>query len=119
MIAASRPHRHPTNHVQALIDHPAFDPKNPNRVRALIGGYAMSNPSCFHHESGAGYSFFTDQILDMDSRNPQVAARLLGIYEVWRKLDNRRQKLIQNELQTVLQAKPSKNVAEIATKTLG
>ena len=29
MIAASRPHRHPTQHVEDLIVHKAFDPRNP------------------------------------------------------------------------------------------
>ena len=79
----------------------------------------MSNPQCFHHESGQGYAFFTRQILDMDSRNPQVAARLLGIFEVWRKLDTHRQDLIRGELRAILDKSPSKNVIEIATKTLG
>ena len=119
MIVASRPHRHPTRHVEDLLAHTAFDPRNPNRVRALLGGYALSNPDCFHHVSGAGYAFFTEQILDMDTRNPQVAARLLGVFEIWRKLDNTRQGLIQNQLRTILASKTSKNVSEIATKTLG
>ncbi len=119
MIAASRPHTHPTNHVEALISHKDFDPRNPNRVRSLLGGYAMSNPNCFHHFSGAGYRFFTAQVLDMDGRNPQVAARLLGIYEIWRKLDRHRQDLIQAELMQVISSNPSKNVQEIAIKTLG
>ncbi len=119
MIAASRTHSHPTAHVETLISHKDYDPRNPNRVRALLGGYAMSNPNCFHHHSGAGYRFFTQQVLDMDGRNPQVAARLLGIYEVWRKLDQNRQALIKSELRDVLAANPSKNVREIAAKTLG
>ena len=105
MISASRAHRHPTAHVEALINHTDYDPRNPNRVRALIGGFAVNNPQCFHHHSGAGYDFFTAQILDMDSRNPQVAARLLGIYEIWRKLDIDRQGMIQKQLRKNLSSK--------------
>lgn len=79
----------------------------------------MSNPHLFHDVTGAGYDFFTEQVLDMDSRNPSVAARLLGVYEIWRKLDNSRQKQIKDQLRRVIRSKPSKNVLEIASKTLG
>ena len=105
--------------IEALTTHKAYDGTNPNRARALIGGFAMSNPTLFHHISGQGYDFFTRQVLDMDSRNPSVAARLLGVYGVWRKLDDERQALIASELRRVIASKPSKNVLEIATKTLG
>ena len=50
---------------------------------------------------------------------PSVAARLLGAFEIWRKLDDTRQALIKTELERVIAAKPSKNVLEIAEKTLG
>lgn len=55
----------------------------------------------------------------MDSRNPPIAARLLGAFEIWRKLDGHRQGLIQSELERVVASNPSKNVLEIAKKTLG
>ena len=57
--------------------------------------------------------------MDMDKRNPQVAARLLGVFEIWRKLDTERQDLIRSELDGIIAASPSKNVLEIATKTRG
>ncbi|MEM7729387.1 MAG: aminopeptidase N C-terminal domain-containing protein, partial [Pseudomonadota bacterium] len=62
------------------------------------------------------YRFFADQVLDMDDRNPSVAARLLGAFEIWRKLDKRRQALIRQELDRIIDAKPSKNVLEIAQR---
>jgi aminopeptidase N len=105
--------------IRALTQHKAYDPRNPNRVRALVGGFAMNNPHLFHDPSGAGYDFFTAQVLDMDGRNPSVAARLLGVYEIWRKLDTQRQDLIKAQLRRVIKSKPSKNVLEIASKTLG
>jgi len=118
-VQAARKHPGGITSIEALTSHPAFDPRNPNRVRALVGGFAMNNPHLFHHISGDGYDFFTRQVLDMDSRNPSVAARLLGIYEIWRKLDTERQIMIKTQLQYVITSKPSKNVLEIATKTLG
>jgi len=118
-VQAGRKHPEGVEAIRKLTEHEAYDPRNPNRVRALVGGFAMSNPHLFHHVSGAGYDFFTAQVLDMDSRNPSVAARLLGVYEIWRKLDTDRQDQIKAQLRHVIKSKPSKNVLEIATKTLG
>ncbi len=118
-VQAGRKHPGGIAAMQKLTQHVAYDPRNPNRVRALVGGFAMNNPHLFHHVSGAGYDFFTAQVLDMDSRNPSVAARLLGVYEIWRKLDIERQNQIKDQLRQVITAKPSKNALEIATKTLG
>jgi len=118
-VQAGRKHPDGITAIRKLTQHDAFDPRNPNRMRALVGGFAMNNPHLFHHLSGAGYEFFTEQVLDMDSRNPSVAARLLGAYEIWRKLDTQRQDHIKAQLRRVIKSKPSKNVLEIATKTLG
>ena len=67
----------------------------------------------------AGYSFFTDEVLEMDGRNPQVAARLAGAFEIWPKLDDGRQSLIKAQLSRIMTSKPSKNLSEIAGKILG
>ena len=104
--------------VKALTEHADYDRRNPNRVRSLLGGFVMNNPLLFHHHSGSGYEFFSHEIKDMDSRNPQIAARLLGVFEVWRKLDKPRQKLIRQELDALISNNPSKNVLEIAQKIL-
>ena len=118
-VQAARKHPSGVAAIKKLTKHSAFDAGNPNRVRALVGSFAVSNPHLFHDISGSGYSFYTDQVLDMDSRNPSVAARLLGAYGVWRKLDTARQDMIKDELSRVIATKPSKNVLEIAGKTLG
>ncbi|RKQ70925.1 aminopeptidase N [Litorimonas taeanensis] len=118
-VQGMRKHDSGIEAIEALVNHSAYDPRNPNRVRSLIGSFAMANPHMFHAVDGSGYAFFTQQVLDMDSRNPQVAARLLGAYEVWRKLDAKRQGLIKAQLRHVIGAAPSKNVMEIANKTLG
>ncbi len=118
-VQAMRSHARGVQAIQDLSDSPRYERTNPNRVRALIGGFAMGNADLFHKKDGSGYRFFTDQILDMDSRNPPIAARLLGAFEIWRKLDTHRQGLIQSELERVIASGPSKNVLEIARKTLG
>ena len=104
--------------IAALTQHPSFERRNPNRVRALVGGFAMGNPALFHHISGAGYKFFADEVLEMDSRNPQVAARLAGAFEIWPKLDDARQARVKSQLKRIMAAKPSKNLSEITGKIL-
>ena len=116
-VQASQSGKHGLDNIKALLDHADYTPKNPNRVRALIGGFAMNNPKHFHQASGAGYRFFTDQVLEMDKINPGIAARLLGAFEIWPKLETSRQALIRRSLIRIIDSKPSKNVLEIATRT--
>jgi len=118
-IQAMRSHAGGVTSILNLADSSRYERQNPNRVRALVGSFAMGNPSLFHKADGSGYAFFTDQVLDMDGRNPQIAARLLGAFEVWRKLDLRRQAMIISELDRIIDSNPSKNVLEIAQKTRG
>lgn len=63
--------------VKALLKHPCFDLNNPNRVRALIGSFAMANPECFHAIDGSGYEFLTDILIKLNDSNPHVAARIM------------------------------------------
>ena len=76
-VQAMRVHARGVQAIQELSDSSRYERTNPNRVRALIGGFAMGNAELFHKIDGSGYRFFTDQVLDMDSRNPPIAARLL------------------------------------------
>ena len=119
MIAAGQEGSNGLKRVYDLTQHEAYTPNNPNRVRALLGGFAINNPTAFHHISGFGYHFFADQILDLDPRNPSIAARLLGLFETWPKYDIERQNLIKGQLSRIISSNPSKNVLEIAQKTLG
>jgi aminopeptidase N len=105
--------------VRALMRHPAFDIKNPNRVRALIGAFG-GNHLRFHSASGDGYRLVGDVIRTLDPINPQVAARLTGAFESWRRYDPARQALMKAELEKI-HAMPgiSPNLFEIAGKMLG
>lgn len=118
-LQSSRAGKQSFAQIASLLDHAAYQSHNPNRVRALVGGFAMSNPKNFHAYDGSGYEFYTDRVIEMDSKNPGVAARLLGVFEIWRRLDLHRQALIKHQLMRVIDAKPSKNVLEIAQKALG
>jgi len=70
--------------VQQLLHHPVFDVRNPNKVRALIGAFASANPLAFHRADGAGYRLLADKVMQIDSLNPQLAARLLVPLTRWR-----------------------------------
>ncbi|MCB4768891.1 aminopeptidase N [Ancylobacter sp. Lp-2] len=76
--------------IRELTGHPAFSLRNPNRVRALIGSFAASNPTQFNRADGAGYDFLADTVLGLDGSNPQLAARLLGAFKSWRVLEEGR-----------------------------
>ncbi len=71
--------------LMQLDKHPAFNLKNPNRARSLLGPL-QSNPKTFHDVSGKGYEFFADKIIQLDSLNPQVASRMVGAFLNWKKL---------------------------------
>jgi aminopeptidase N len=85
-LVATRPHADTGDAVTALLASPWWKPANPNRVRALLGAFARSNPLGFHRRDGAGYALLAEQIVALDAINPQVAARLLGAFESWRRL---------------------------------
>ncbi len=104
--------------VKELMKHPVFNLKNPNKVRALIGAFS-SNSVRFHEPSGAGYAFLADQVLVLDPMNPQIAARLVSAFTIWKRYDEKRQTLMRAQLERIVQSpKLSKDVYEIATKSL-
>ena len=105
--------------VKKLLDHPAYDGRNPNKVRALVGAFCFNNPAGFHDVSGEGYEFLASRVLALDPVNPQVAARLAGALGRWRKYDPARQDLMKAALERIV-ANPnlSKDVYEIVSKSL-
>ncbi|MDJ0955311.1 MAG: aminopeptidase N [Arenicellales bacterium] len=117
---------HATSHLPATLDqvenltnHESFNIHNPNRIRALIGAFAQGNAVRFHDVSGRGYRFVSDYVIELDRLNPQVAARLVTVFNRWLRYDEVRQGLIQTQLQRILgQSKLSSDVEEIVTKAM-
>jgi aminopeptidase N len=107
------------DHCRALLDHPVFDIRSPNRVRALVGIFSTSNQLRFHDRSGAGYVFLADQVIAIDRLNAQLAARLIQPLGAWRRQDPVRQDAMKRELARLL-AMPglSRNSFEMASKSL-
>ena len=75
-LQAMRPSADTVEAVIQLQTHGAFDWRNPNKIRALVGGFASANPTAFHRKDGAGYALLGDVIARVQSANPQIAARL-------------------------------------------
>ena len=105
--------------VLALMEHPDFDMRNPNRVRSLVGAFSQGNQVRFHEAGGAGYRFLADQILRLNSINPQIAARMLTPFSRWRRFDPARQELMKKELARIL-AEPglARDIYELAEKSI-
>jgi aminopeptidase N len=72
--------------VQALLGHRDFSIANPNRARSLIGAFCMGNPGGFHRSDAAGYAFWADRVLELDSLNPQLASRIARALDRWTQL---------------------------------
>ncbi len=105
--------------VQALMRHPAFDLRNPNRVRALVGAFSQANALHFHAENGQGYQYLADQIIALNRLNPQMAARMTGALTQWRRFDQNRQLLMKAQLQRIMNNPDiSRDVYEVASKSL-
>ncbi len=107
------------NDVIELTSHPDFDTSNPNRFRSLVGTFAMLNHSAFHDVTGAGYRFVADHVIGLDPKNPQVAARLVRVFNRYTKYDPNRKGLMKAELERILAVDGlSKDVYEIVSKAL-
>ncbi|MBZ9814994.1 aminopeptidase N [Mesorhizobium sp. CA7] len=90
-IQAGVPGARTVEKVRELTQHPAFSIANPNRVRSLIGTFSSANQTGFHRPDGEGYRFFAETVLEVEKRNPQVAARLATALRSWRSLEPGRQ----------------------------
>jgi aminopeptidase N len=105
--------------VLGLTTHPAFDARNPNRLRALVSTFANFNPFRFHDPGGAGYRFLADQILAVDGFNPSTAARLVDPLGGWRRYTPELGALMKVELERIAGAEGlSKNTYEQASRAL-
>ncbi len=104
--------------VKQLMQHPAFNLKNPNRARSLVFAYC-NNAAAFHRADAAGYVFWAEQVLALDSFNPPTAARLARMLERWSRLGQPQRNGALEALRRVA-AKPSlsRDVREVVERAL-
>jgi aminopeptidase N len=118
-IQAQIPEASTLDRVRRLMGHVSFSLNNPNRVRALIGSFASGNQTQFNRADGEGFRFVADVALQLDGRNPQVAARLLGAFKSWQALEPRRRALAAASLRRIAACGPlSRDVADIVERAL-
>ncbi|MFZ2486361.1 MAG: aminopeptidase N [Candidatus Rickettsiella isopodorum] len=118
-IQARAPLPDTLHQVKKLLKHPAFDWKNPNKIRSLIGVFCSENRSQFHDRSGAGYVFLSEQIQHLDLINPQIAARLVKPFAQWKRFDVDRQALMHEQLEKLIKIQGlSSDVYEMVSKSL-
>ena len=118
-LQARGPQEDVLGRVVGLTTHPAFEPKNPNRLRALVSTFASANPARFHAPDGSGYRFLVDEILAVDAFNPKTAARLVEPLAGWRRLKPELAERAKAEVERLVGSPTlSKNVQELAAKAL-
>ena len=106
--------------VRELTGHNAYDEKNPNKIRALISSFSRFNQLCFHSADGSGYEFLTEQVLKLDPLNPQTAARLVSVFNNWKKFEENNKIKMKDRLNQIVKTpKLSGDVFEIVSKALG
>lgn len=118
-VQANTPGAAALNAVQELEKHPTYTLSNPNRVRSLLGTFAMTNLRAFHAADGAGYRLLTDRIGQIDDSNPQLAARLASAFRTWKTMEPGRRNQASVALHTLSERQPlSNDVADIVERTL-
>ncbi|HLQ85189.1 MAG TPA: aminopeptidase N [Salinisphaeraceae bacterium] len=71
--------------IEELLADERFDFTNPNRIRALLAGFARGNLPAFHQADGSGYRLLGREIERIDAFNPQMSASLAGLMTAWRR----------------------------------
>ncbi|EFC5622266.1 aminopeptidase N [Escherichia coli] len=99
ILQATSPAANVLETVRGLLQHRSFTMSNPNRIRSLIGAFAGSNPAAFHAEDGSGYQFLVEMLTDLNSRNPQVASRLIEPLIRLKRYDAKRQEKMRAALE--------------------
>jgi aminopeptidase N len=105
--------------ARALLGHPAFSMKNPNRVRSLLYALCASNPAAFHRSDAAGYVLWAERLLELDAANPKLAGSLARTMDRWARLCEPYRSAAREAIARVA-AKPdlSNDVREIVTRAL-
>ncbi len=104
--------------VRRLMRHPDFTTGNPNRLRALVSGFADGNFARFHDPAGEGYRLLADIVAHLDTTNPQVGARMLGPMRQWRRFAQPQRGLMEAVLKDLAERVKSRDIFEVVSKSL-
>jgi len=118
-LNAAPAHDETIDRVRAILADPDFPKNNPNRLRALVFSFAGGNLVQFARPDGEGFRFVTEFVADVDTRNPQVAARVLTAFRIWKNFEPGRRVLAEKALRNLQEtASLSRNTADILERTL-
>ena len=85
--------------IKQLMQHALFSFNTPNRLRSVIGSFA-SNFVGFHNQQG--YELLTEVIIKLNTSNPQIGARLVSIYNHWKRYTPELRELQKQQLEAIL-----------------
>lgn len=111
-----------TNDISAQLskvyDDPHFGKTNPNNNVSVWWGF-KENMAGFHQKDGSVYKILSQKIIEIDSYNEQIAARLANIFSNWKKYSEPYASLMKVELEKIIQTpKLSSNTYEIVSNAL-
>ncbi len=103
--------------MEALVMHPAFNLKNPNRARSLLESFAANLPQ-LHAQDGSGYAFMVKYLQQLDRINPEVASRVAQPLAVLQKLQGKQKVLLYGHLKNLRETVKSKTLIETLNRAL-
>ena len=116
--AQATSHRKDTlEQVKSLTKHPTFNINNPNNVYSLLRAFSAN---LVRFNDVKAYEFMADKIIEIDPKNPQVAARLCSAFNFVSKLEPEMKQSAMNQIKRIV-AVPSlsKNSRELLQSALG
>lgn len=117
-IASYSPKAETLKRVEILENDKLFQKDIPNYLRSLYLQFARNNLNAFHSKEGEGYRFMADRIKKIDSYNPQVASRAAVAFSLINKLDLQRKNSMKLALNSIMEARPSRDTYEVISKYL-
>jgi aminopeptidase N len=81
--------------------------------------FCAANVTQFHADDGAGYEFIADELITLDKRNPQIAARMALSLTRMSAYDGLRQARMKTALEKVYENATSRDLSEVVGKALG
>lgn len=104
--------------VKALLAHEAFDWRNPNKIRSVLGAFANQSLVNFHKADGSGYALLADAVIRLNKANPQIASRMLTPLTRWQRYVPELATQMKQQLERIASEDLSKDVYEVVNKSL-
>ncbi len=116
-LKAGIPSKNGLSLIKELLEHPKYDSKAPNSVRAVLGGLAKNTP-IFHALDGSGYEFMAEQILKVDQQNPITASRIAKVFSHWKSYSSPHKERMKASIDLLYQKNLSINTSEVLTQII-